>query len=154
MALTVNNKADREILYRLLGTAQDGSWQGKPGDTMKLCLYKGGRAIGVGDSKYGLIESSGSGYAKIILAPNSWVISTTLPANGDTNMASYAQQTFTYTGADSVAGYYMSTMRMRGSLTSATSDSTIMWREAFTDGPYIIPAGGGTIKITPRLIMR
>jgi len=37
--------------------------------------------------------------------------------------------------------------------TLGISDSILMWAEKFVDGPYIIPAGGGTIKITPRIIM-
>jgi hypothetical protein len=139
----------------MLGTSVSNTWTGTAGDTMVLRLYKGGKAIGVGDSKYGLIESNGSGYARIYLVPLSWTVATTLPGNGDTNMASYAQQTFTYTGADSVAGYWISSIKMRGAGGVAGSgDSQIMWREAFTDGPYIIPAGGGTIKITPRIILR
>lgn len=30
-------------------------------------------------------------------------------------------------------------------------DGTLLWAERFIDGPYRVPAGGGTISITPRI---
>ena len=35
--------------------------------------------------------------------------------------------------------------------TIVNEDSVLLWAERFTDGPYRIPAGGGTITITPRI---
>ena len=151
MALTVGNGAEREILRRMIGVGLAGAWSGTVGDTLVLKLYKGGKAIAEGDSKFGIIASVGTGYAPIILAPASWTINTPNIATGDTTIASYAQQTFTYTGADSVAGYYVTTIRARNATTA--SDSILMWREAFNDGPYIIPAGGGTIKVTLKIAL-
>jgi hypothetical protein len=149
MALTVGNGAEREMLRRIVSKGLDGTFTGVQGDTLLLKLYKGGKVIADGDSKFGIIESNGTGYAMIVLAPASWTISTPTPGAGDTTMASYAQQTFTYTGADSLAGYYVVTVKNRGS----TGDSILMWREAFSDGPYIIPAGGGTVKVTLRIAL-
>jgi hypothetical protein len=151
MPLTVGNGAEREMLRRIIGVGLAGAWSGTVGDTLVLKLYKGARAIAEGDSKFGIIASSGAGYSPIILAPASWTVNTPNIATGDTTIASYAQQTFTYTGADSVAGYYVTTMRARNA--AAASDSILMWRESFGDGPYIVPAGGGTVKITLKIAL-
>lgn len=160
MALTVGDRADREILYRMLGSSVSTNNTGCLGDTLTLRLFKNNRTLSKSDSKTGFIAASGTGYSYIPLAPTSWTISTLNPGTGDTNMASYAQQTFTFTGADSIAGYYLQCVKARTSGTTAptaptagVSDSILMWAEKFVDGPYIIPAGGGTIKITPRIIM-
>ena len=162
MALSVGDRADREILYRMLGTSVTTLYSGSVGDTMTLRLYKSGRVLSKSDSKgtanaY-FIPATGAGYAYIVLAPTSWTITTSNPGTGDSNIASYApQQTFTFTGADSIAGYYVQAVKARTSATTAAvagiSDSILMWAEKFADGPYIIPGGGGTIKITPRIIM-
>ena len=166
MSLYVGDRADREILYRMLGSSVGGFYSGIMGDTMTLRLYKNGVARSKSDSKgttnaY-FIQATGSGYQMIPLAPLSWTIYTNNPGTGDSNIALYAQQTFTFTGADSIAGYYVQCVKARTSNTGCSksvapvtgvSDSIIMWAEKFTDGPYIIPAGGGTIKITPRILM-
>jgi hypothetical protein len=152
MPLTVGNGAEREMLRRIIGVGLGGAYAALQGDTLRLHLYKGGRAIAEGDSKFGLIASNGAGYNYIPLAPASWTVNTPNIATGDTTIAAYAQQTFTYTGADSVAGYYVMTVRTRNPQATA-SDSILMWREAFNDGPYIVPAGGGTIKVTLRIAL-
>lgn len=160
MALMVGDRADREILYRMLGSSVGGGASGSLGDTLTLRLMKQARTPSKGDSKSLLIQATGTGYAYIPLTPTSWTIQTLNPGTGDTNIASYAQQTFTFTGADSVSGYYLQCVKARttGNTTpsapsAGVSDSILMWSEKFSDGPYIIPSGGGTIKITPRIIM-
>ena len=149
MALTVGDRADREIIYRLIGTNPAASNTSVQGDSLTLRLFKDARVLSKGDSKFLFHSATGAGYAYIVLNPTAWTISTLNPGTGDTNMASYAQQTFTFTGADSVSGYMVWTVKNRG----ATGDSILMWAEKFSDGPYIIPAGGGTIKVTPRIIV-
>jgi len=160
MALTVGDRADREILYRMIGSSVGGTNSGAMGDTFTLRLYKARGVLSKSDSKFYFVQASGTGYAYIPLAPTSWTIQTLNPGTGDTNIASYAQQTFTFTGADSVAGYYVQCVKARTSGTTAptaptagVSDSILMWAERFNDGPYVIPSGGGTIKITPKIIM-
>jgi hypothetical protein len=164
MSLYVGDRADREILYRMFGSSVGGVWSGIPGDTFTLNLYKNGVARSKSDSKgtsnaY-FIKATGAGYQYIVLAPLSWTIYTNNPGTGDSNIALYAQQTFTFTGADSIAGYYVQCVKARTNNTApitagpvGVADSIIMWAEKFSDGPYVIPAGGGTIKITPRIIM-
>ena len=80
-------------------------------------------------------EASGFGYASVTLPGSSWTITP-----GNPTSASYAQQTFTFTGnLGNVYGYYM---------TQLTS-GFLMWAERFTDGPYNIVNNGDQIKITP-----
>jgi hypothetical protein len=140
MALTVGDRADREILYRMLGSSVGGTASGNPGDTLTLRLFKAAPVLGKGDSKSRFVAASGAGYAYIPLAPASWTISTLNPGTGDTNMASYAQQTFTFTGADSISGYYLQMVRARTSAGTAptapvagVSDSILMWAEKFVE---------------------
>jgi hypothetical protein len=164
MSLVCGDRADREILYRMLGSSLSGNYSGTPGDTMTLRLYRNGVARSKSDSKgptnaY-FKEATGTGYAYIVLAPTSWTIYTNNPGTGDSNIALYAQQTFTFTGSDSIAGYYVQCVKARTTAgsspaapVSGVSDSIIMWAEQFSDGPYKIPAGGGTVKITPRILM-
>ena len=160
MALMVGDRADREILYRMLGSSVSTNNTGCLGDTLVLRLMKQALVPSKSDSKTRIIQATGSGYAYIPLAPTSWTIITSNPGTGDSSIASYAQQTFTFTGADSISGYYLTCVKARTSGTTAptaptagVSDSILMWCEKFSDGPYIIPAGGGTLKITPRIIM-
>jgi hypothetical protein len=160
MALEVGDRADREILYRMIGTSVAGSNTGCNGDTFTLRLYKGRGTLTKSDSKAYFIQATGTGYAYIVLTPTSWTINTLNPGTQDTTMASYAQQTFTFSGSDSIAGYMVWCVRARTSGTSSptaptagVSDSILMWAEKFSDGPYSIPGGGGTIKVTPRLIV-
>lgn len=54
--------------------------------------------------------------------------------------ATYAQQTFTFTGAlGNVYGYYL----------NRTTGTDLMVAERFSDGPYNITANGDQIKVTP-----
>ncbi len=66
----------------------------------------------------------------------SWTVGT----NGDTE-ASFAEQEWTFTGAGSIYGYY---------ITNNAGDKVI-WAERFTDAPHVFPSGGGTEKITVKI---
>lgn len=82
-------------------------------------------------------EASGFGYAAITLTGASWTITEGAPSD-----ASYAQQTFTFTGnLGNVYGYF---------IVQATS-GIVLWSERFSDGPYSISNNGDQIKITPRI---
>jgi hypothetical protein len=106
----------------------------------KLHLYTNNLTPADADVIGSYTESTGSGYAAIALTGTSWVISGT----GTPATAAYAQQTFTYTGAEAnVYGYYVTD--------GATTPTLLLFAERFSDGPYSIPAGGGSIKVTPQL---
>jgi hypothetical protein len=84
-------------------------------------------------------EASGGGYAAITLTTGSW----TVALNGSNiETATYAQQTFTFTGALSgsatVYGYYV---------VDSASTPAIMWAETIT--PFTPANNGDQILITP-----
>jgi hypothetical protein len=136
MALLAPNAGEREMLARIVGSHAPGA-----GDTLFLRLFDNDVTPAEGDTMGTVSESDGTGYAAIALLGDSWTIST---AGGDTTSATYAQQTFTYTAGDTLYGYYITTFDEGG-------DSVLFWHEEFSDGPYTIPGGGGTVKVTPRI---
>ena len=81
-------------------------------------------------------EAAGSGYAQKTLVPGSWVIT-----NPGDAQAAYAKQDFVLSGAMTVYGYYI----------TDSPATKILAVERFSDGPYIVPAGGGTVSVTPTL---
>jgi len=144
MALLANNIGEAEMLARIIG-AHDGS---AAGDSLMLRLFKVDITPAEGDSLLEYVESDGTGYVAIAITGDSttadaWTYAT---GAGDTVSATYIQQTFTYTAGtgDTLYGYYVTSKNEAG-------DTVCMWAEAFTDGPYTIPAGGGTVKVTPKI---
>jgi hypothetical protein len=102
-----------------------------------LKLYTNNLTPAEGDLYASYTESTGTGYTSITLTGSSWTVNTA----AGTTTAEYAQQTFTYTGAETnIYGYYVT-----------QSTTHILWSERFTDGPYSIPSGGGSVKITPKI---
>lgn len=82
-------------------------------------------------------EASGFGYVAKTLTGSSWTISGTAPT-----AATYAQQTWTFTGAlGQVFGYYV---------VQAIS-GVLMWAERFSDGPYPVNNNGDQVLIAPRI---
>lgn len=105
---------------------------------VKLHLYTNDYAPVEGSVVGSFTESTGTGYAEKTLAGASWTVAT----NTGTTTGSYAQQSFDYTGAEAnVYGYYVTN----------NSNAQVLWAEKFTDGPYSIPSGGGSIKVTPKI---
>ncbi len=78
---------------------------------------------------------AGIGYAPITLVGTAWT--TTTP--GGLGTAVYSEVTFTFTTAQSVYGYYV----------TSTSASQLLWIEKFSGAPFTLPSGGGTIAISP-----
>ena len=144
MALLAGNEGEILMLKRILGDQGSGD---TTGDSLFLRLYDNDYTPLEGDTWLSFSESDGTGYAAIAIPGDSsggsgWTYAT---GGGDTVSATYAQQTFTYTAGDTLYGYYVTTRD------GATGDTTVLWAEKFTDGPYTIPGGGGTVKITPRV---
>ncbi|MBA7586569.1 hypothetical protein ES695_00105 [Candidatus Atribacteria bacterium 1244-E10-H5-B2] len=83
-------------------------------------------------------EAVAAGYTAIELAGASW----TIESDGGVTTATYAQQTFTFTAASTNYGYYITN----------NDGSQVLWAERFSDAPHNIPSGGGTEKITVKLI--
>jgi hypothetical protein len=107
-------------------------------ENLLLKLYTDGNALSRSDNAAARTECVGNGYAAITLTKGSWSLVPGVGNNPDT--ASYAQQTFTFTGGPvTVNGYYV---------VGATSGK-LYWEEVFSSAAAI-PAGGGSIKITPQ----
>ncbi len=104
--------------------------------TLKLYTNAGKTPV-EGDTDASYTEPSGNGYAAISLTRASWTVAT---VSGVTT-ASYAQQTFTFTGGPvTVVGYFV---------IKATA-GTLLYAEKFS-ADAVVPSGGGTIKITPQV---
>ena len=82
-----------------------------------------------------------TGYSDITCTGASWTISGTAPTQ-----AAYAQQTFTSTAGSQSQNNY-------GYYIIATTSSTLLWAERFSDGPYQIVNNGDAIKVTPQITL-
>jgi len=86
-----------------------------------------------------ITEAADASYVAPALAGASWTITTT---SGVTT-ASYPEVTFTFAGAQSVFGYYV----------TDGANTTVLWIERFSGAPFTLPSGGGTIAITPKITL-
>lgn len=107
-------------------------------ENLVLRLYTNNITPAETDTAGTYTEAAGNGYGAITLTGASW----NAPSEGAPSFITYAQQTFTFTGAlGNVYGYYM---------TRATS-GRIALAERFTGAPFNIANNGDQIKITPRI---
>lgn len=81
-------------------------------------------------------QASETGYSAITLLGSSWSVASL----SGINSASYSEQSFTFTTEATIFGYYVTTV-----------DGSLLWLERFSTAPYVLPAGGGEIAITPRV---
>jgi len=109
-----------------------------PGDVLKLKLFKNDYTPVEGSIVGEFTEADTAGYTAIDLAKADWTVGT------DTGVttAEQPQKTFTLTGAGSHYGYYITDEAGTG----------LLWAERFSDAPHTLPSGGGTEKITVKLI--
>jgi len=127
MSLLVPNVGEVKILEKALNKVA--------ADDVKIHLYSSNTTPAEDDvvGTYTLITDP----AAITLTGANWTVSTL----AGTSTAEHAQQTFNFTGAATVYGYVV----------TDNGGTNLLWSERFTDGPYTIPAGGGSIKITPKI---
>lgn len=84
-------------------------------------------------------EVSGiSGYTPVTLTGAAWTISTV----SNVTTAQYAAQQFNMLDPVTCYGYYMT-----------GPGAALMWAERFAGGPFVLPVGGGTIEITPKVTL-
>lgn len=132
MALVVPNASEVIALKNFLNhTAPQDQY---------LKLFVNNVTPGESDTEATYTEASGGGYTHIALTGSSWVIAT----SGGLTTASYAQQTFTFTGAlttnPTIYGYYV---------VQQTSGS-LLWAERAAS--TFTPANNGdTYKVTPQI---
>lgn len=130
MALLVPNASEERFLKAMLNhTAQNEnpvlqlfSSNTTPGETDTIATYT--------------LVSSNFDNSTYTLTGGSWTVT-----NGS---ASYAQQTFTATGA---AG------NIYGYVVKRATGGELLWAERFTDAPYNIQNVGDQIKITPAITL-
>lgn len=130
MALLAPDVGEVEILKRALNYSS--------ADNCKLKLYINNYSPVEGSAVGNFTESTASGYSTKTLTGSSWSISTT----SNVTTASYAAQTFTYTAAETVYGYYVVN----------NAGTIVLWAEKFSSA-FVIPSGGGSISVTPTLTL-
>ena len=130
MALLVPDEGEAQLLKLMTGVSLQEDYL--------LKLYTNAGPPAEADVAASYTEPVGNGYAAITLAHGAgWTVAT---AAGVTS-ATFAQQTFNFTGGPmTVNGYFV---------VGATSGK-LLWAEAFASAANI-PAGGGSISITPRI---
>lgn len=128
MALVVQNNGEGDALDAFTGKSAMS--------TLVLKLYQSNTTPAETDTAASYTEYTATGYSAITLTAANWTTS-----EGAPSQTSYAQQTFTMTGAGDAYGYYM--VRSAG--------GRIALAERFTGAPFSIPGGGGTIKVTPQI---
>lgn len=126
MALKVPTASKKQFLEMIVAAGN-----------MKLCLYTNNKVPADADVAADYTKASGSGYTDQALASGGWSVTNASPA-----VASFAQQTFTFSGAlGNVYGYFI----------TRDSDNKLMWAERFTTPPYVIASSADDIKVTPTL---
>lgn len=130
MALTAPTVGEVTLLQYLVNMASPTN--------LVLHLYNNDPTISAATVIGNITEvPSGIGYLPITLVGTAWT--TTTPASLGT--AVYSEVTFSFTTAQSVYGYYV----------TSTSSTALLWLEKFSGAPFTLPAGGGTISISPRV---
>jgi hypothetical protein len=102
---------------------------------LKLHLFKNNYTPVETSTYSSFTESTATGYSAKTLTGATWSISTD---GGGTTTATYPAQTFTYTATETIYGYYV----------TDNGNTTCLFAERFSDGPYVIPSGGGSVTIT------
>ena len=122
MALLVPDVGENEIAKRFLNS-----------ENSVLKLYTNDYTPVEGSTVGSFIECAVAGYAEKTLTASSWsIISDT---------GSYAEQEFLPTTAVSCYGYFVTN----------AAETIVLWAERFTSAPFTMPAGGGSIKVTPSI---
>lgn len=130
MALLVPDEGERELLGRALNAETP--------DDVKIHLYTNNKTPAEDDVLGDYTEATASGYAEITLAGGDWTIDT----SANTTTGEYDQVSFDFTSDEpDIYGYYV----------TDNANSILLWAERFSDGPYAIPSGGGSVKITPKI---
>jgi len=130
-----SNLAEIEMLKRVVCNHITGA-----GDTLTLRLFNNDIFPTEGDTWLGFSESDGTGYSSKVLRGDSWSFHT-----GDSTYAYYPEQTFSYSGGDTVFGYYLTTHDKDG-------DTIVLGAIRFDDGPYAIsPPSNVNVTVNIRL---
>lgn len=129
MALLVPDVGEVQLLSRMLNKVATGD--------VKLRLFKNNYTPVEGSTVAAFTQASAAGYAEQTLAGASWTVAT---SSGVTE-AAYPERTFSFSAAETIYGYYV----------VDAAGTTVLWAERFDGAPFNIPAGGGSVKVTPRI---
>ena len=132
MSLVVPNEGELIILQYMVNKTD-------PGDLI-LHLYSNDQSLAEGTVKANLTENTEAGYTEATLAGADW---STALVSTNTATASHTEKTFTFTAAATVYGYFV----------TDNGKSVILWAERFSGAPFVLPTGGGTIAITPKVTL-
>lgn len=130
MALVTPNNGEGDALAAVVGKAA--------AENLKLCLYQNNITPAETDTAATYTVATFTGYADITLTAASWTVTEGAPSD-----ASYAQQTFTSSAAQTLQNIY-------GYLLKRVTSGRIAWAERFPAGPYPIANNGDTVKVTPK----
>lgn len=105
-----------------------------------LKLYKSNTTPAETDTDATYTAADFTGYSDVSMSVGAnWTVS-----GGHPSQIAYPQQTFTSSAnqaTQNIYGYYV----------LATTSSTLLWAERFSDGPYPITNNGDNIKVTPQI---
>jgi hypothetical protein len=105
---------------------------------VEMHLYNNNKTPAENDQIAQYTESVASNYTGVLLSGAQWTVASGAVAGAT---ATYAQQSFNFSGADTIYGYFV----------TSTSKAVLLWAELFTGGPFTLPSSGGTIAVTPKI---
>jgi len=132
MALVVPNSSEVVLLKRMLNIDNTS--------TVVLKLFSSNTIPVPTTALTDLTEVSQTGYSPITLSDANWLVAAS-PLTGAA-VASYAEQTFTFSSAASgvdIYGYY---------ITDTSGTPNLLWLERFSAAPFSVPPAGGQLMIT------
>lgn len=105
---------------------------------VEMHLYNNNRTPAESDVVTMYTESTASNYSAVRLTGTAWTVASGSPAGATAN---YAQQSFNFSAADTIYGYYVTSQQKQ----------VLLWAELFSGGPFTLPSSGGTIAVTPKI---
>lgn len=128
MAMVIVNDGENEMLNRIFVNGSD----------LTLRLFTNDYTPIETTILTDLTEVTGDGsYSANVLTNSSWTVTG--------GQASYAEQTFTFAAGNTVYGFFVTW--------NDGVDDHLLLAERFSDGPYVLPSDGGTIAITPQIVL-
>lgn len=97
-------------------------------------LYNNNKTPAETDQIAQYTETTASNYTGVLLAGTQWTVASGVSVGAT---ATYAQQSFNFSSADTIYGYFV----------TSTSKAVLLWAELFTGGPFTLPGSGGTIAV-------
>lgn len=120
---------DDLFLQYMMGAASPGSYV--------VRLFQNNYTPTYDDVPSDYTQATLTGYAPVTTSPGTW----TFTAADPYSHADYPTITWTFTGAGSVYGYYI----------TDSGNTTVFIAEVFGGGPFVYPSAGGLLLLAPRI---